>query len=69
MATSEYQVTGMTCGHCEMSIREEVSQIPGVDEIQVSAQTGKLVVSSTSALDDAAVLAAVDEAGYSAVRA
>ena len=69
MATSEYQVTGMTCGHCEMSIREEVSQIPGVDEIQVSAQTGKLVVSSTWALDDAAVLAAVDEAGYSAVRA
>lgn len=69
MATSEYQVTGMTCGHCEMSIREEISQIPGVDEIQVSAQTGKLVVSSTSALDDAAVLAAVDEAGYSAVRA
>ena len=69
MATSEYQVTGMTCGHCEMSIREEVSQIPGVDEIQVSAQTGKPVVSSTSALDDAAVLAAVDEAGYSAVRA
>ena len=39
MNTSEYQVTGMTCGHCEMSIREEVSQIPGVDEIQVSAQT------------------------------
>ena len=69
MATSEYQVTGMTCGHCEMSIREEVSQIPGVDEIQVSAQTGKLVVSSTSALDDAAVLAAAHEAGYSAVRA
>lgn len=68
MATSEYQVTGMTCGHCEMSIREEVSQIPGVDEIQVSAQAGKLVVSSASPLDDAAVLAAVDEAGYSAVR-
>ena len=69
MATSEYQGTGMRCGHCERSIREEVSHIPGVDEIQGSAQTGKLVVSSTSALDDAAVLAAVDEAGYSAVRA
>ena len=69
MATSEYQVTGMTCGHCEMSIREEVSQIPGVDEIQVSAQTGKLVVSSENPVDDAAVLEAVDEAGYSAVRA
>ncbi|WP_341359063.1 heavy metal-associated domain-containing protein [Georgenia sp. M64] len=68
MATNEYQVTGMTCGHCEMSIREEVSQIPGVEDIQVSAQTGKLVVSSDAAIDDAAVLAAVDEAGYSAVR-
>lgn len=69
MATTEYQVTGMTCGHCEMSVREEVEQIPGVDDIQVSAQTGRLVVTSATALDDAAVLAAVDEAGYTAVRA
>ncbi|MEX1079145.1 MAG: heavy metal-associated domain-containing protein [Homoserinimonas sp.] len=68
MSTSEYQITGMTCGHCEMSIREEISQIPGIDEIQVSAQTGKLVVSSATSIEDAAVLAAVDEAGYSAVR-
>jgi copper chaperone len=68
MSTAEYQVTGMTCGHCELSIREEVSQIPGVGEIQVSAQTGKLVVSSATSVDDTAVLAAVDEAGYSAVR-
>lgn len=65
---NEYQVTGMTCGHCEMSVREEVSQIAGVQEIQVSAQTGKLVVSSTGDLDDTLVLAAVEEAGYSAVR-
>lgn len=68
MTTNEYQVTGMTCGHCEMSVREEVAEIPGVDEIQVSAQTGKLVVTSSGAVDDAQVLAAVTEAGYSAVR-
>jgi copper chaperone len=68
MTTNEYQVTGMTCGHCEMSIREEVAEIPGVDQIQVSAQTGKLVVTSSGAVDDAQVLAAVTEAGYSAVR-
>ncbi|MFK0240207.1 MULTISPECIES: heavy-metal-associated domain-containing protein [unclassified Microbacterium] len=68
MTTNEYQVTGMTCGHCEMSIREEVAEIPGVGEIQVSAQTGKLVVTSSGAVDDAQVLAAVTEAGYSAVR-
>lgn len=69
MATNEYQVTGMTCGHCEMSIREEVSQIAGVQDIQVSAQTGKLVVTGVDAIDDAQVLAAVEEAGYSAVPA
>ena len=69
MATNKYQVTGMTCGHCEMSIREEVGQIAGVEEIQVNAQTGKLVVTGSDTVDDAQVLAAVEEAGYAAVRA
>ena len=68
MTTNEFQVTGMTCGHCEMSIREEVAEVPGVDDIQVSAQTGKLVVTGSGSLDDAQILAAVTEAGYSAVR-
>jgi len=64
----EYQVTGMTCGHCEMSVREEVGQVPGVEQIDVSAQTGRLVVTASQPVKDAAVLAAVDEAGYTAVR-
>jgi copper chaperone CopZ len=68
MTTSEYQVTGMTCGHCERSVREEVGRLAGIDEIQVSAQTGRLVVTASEAVDDAAVIAAVDEAGYSAAR-
>jgi copper chaperone len=68
MATNEYQVAGMTCGHCEMSIRDEIGQIAGVEDIQVSAQTGKLAVTGSDTVDDAQVLAAVEEAGYSAVR-
>ena len=68
MTANEYQVTGMTCGHCEMSVREEVSEISGVTDTQVSAQTGKLVVSASGEVDDAKVLAAVEEAGYTAVR-
>jgi len=64
----EYQVTGMTCGHCEMSVREEVQEIPGVQDIQVSAQSGSLVVSASQPVEDAAVLAAVQEAGYEASR-
>ncbi|WP_186304337.1 heavy-metal-associated domain-containing protein [Kocuria palustris] len=68
MTTAEYQVTGMTCGHCEMSVREEVQEIPGVQGIEVSHETGRLSVSSDQPVDDAAVKAAVEEAGYSAER-
>ncbi|MDH5132001.1 MULTISPECIES: heavy metal-associated domain-containing protein [unclassified Microbacterium] len=68
MSTSEYPVSGMSCGHCEVAVRGEVSQVPGVENIEVSAQTGRLLVTTSSAVDDAAVLAAVDEAGYEAVR-
>lgn len=57
----------MTCGHCEMSVREEVSEIPGVTEVEVSHETGALTVTGDD-VADAAVLAAVEEAGYSAVR-
>ncbi|MFD7026357.1 heavy-metal-associated domain-containing protein [Promicromonospora sukumoe] len=68
MATSEYQVTGMTCGHCEMSVRGEVSRLPGVEQVDVSAATGRLVVRGAAVPDEAAILAAVDEAGYEAAR-
>ena len=68
MATTQYQVTGMTCAHCEGAIRSEVGQIAGVEGIEVSAANGQLAVSTAGAVpvDDAAVLAAVEEAGYEA---
>jgi len=69
MAANEYEVTGMTCAHCEASVREEVGEIDGVTGIEVSAQTGRLVVTADRDLDDAAVIAAVEEAGYQAARA
>ena len=68
MAVNEYQVTGMTCGHCEMSVREEVGEIAGVTGIDVSAETGRLVVTGQDDVDDQQVLAAVQETGYTAVR-
>lgn len=68
MSEREYQVTGMTCGHCEMSVREEVEQLPGVSGIQVSAAAGRLSITAPADLDDDGVIAAVEEAGYAAVR-
>lgn len=69
MTTTSYAVTGMTCGHCEGSVRSEVAKLAGVTGIEVSAASGRLVVTSDAVLDDAAVVSAVDEAGYSAARA
>lgn len=68
MNTTKYQVTGMTCGHCEGAVKDEVSLIAGVQHVDVSAATGILVVTSAGELDDALVFAAVEEAGYAAVR-
>lgn len=65
---NEYQVTGMTCGHCESAVRAEVVKLGGVEHVDVSAASGRLVISSAQPLSDDAVLAAVDEAGYEAVR-
>ena len=64
MSTTTYTVTGMTCGHCVASVTEEVSQVPGVTAVEVDLATGQVTVSADSPLDEAAVAAAVDEAGY-----
>lgn len=62
--TTEYTVTGMTCGHCASSVREEISEIAGVTDVDVVVETGRVTVTSEQALDDARVRAAVEEAGY-----
>lgn len=62
----EFTVSGMTCSHCEMSVREEVQNIPGVTGVDVSHQSGRLVVTSETGIEDAAVITAIDDAGYQA---
>lgn len=68
MTTTTYQVTGMTCSHCEAAVSGEVTQLGGVESAQVSATDGILVITSRTELNDQEVLAAIDEAGYEAVR-
>ncbi|NJP64835.1 heavy-metal-associated domain-containing protein [Streptomyces spiramenti] len=64
MSTVTYQVTGMSCGHCENAISEELSALPGVSAVTAKADTGTVTVESAEPLTDEAVRAAVDEAGY-----
>jgi len=63
-ATATFTVSGMTCSHCVASVKEEVSEIPGVTEVEVDLESGRLVVVAPDPVDPAAVRAAVDEAGY-----
>lgn len=67
MQQSVYVVTGMTCGHCESAVREEISRIAGVRDVSVDLGTGKVTVGADGDLDLAAVRAAVEEAGYQLV--
>ena len=64
MNTSSYTVVGMTCGHCVGAVTEEVSQVPGVTAVDVDLAGGRLTVTSDAPVDESAVRAAVDEAGY-----
>jgi copper chaperone CopZ len=65
--TAVYKVSGMSCGHCEGSVSGEISELPGVSSVQAVAASGEVTVVSAAPLDEAAVRAAVDEAGFELV--
>jgi len=67
MQSREYTVQGMTCTHCVMSVREEVEEVEGVTAVDVDLDSGRLTVSGAG-VQDAAVRAAVEEAGYEVAR-
>ncbi|MFJ4717061.1 heavy-metal-associated domain-containing protein [Streptomyces sp. NPDC088785] len=62
--TAVYEVKGMTCGHCEGAVAGELSELEGVASVTAAAATGRVTVVSAAPLDEEAVRAAVDEAGY-----
>ncbi|MCX4853152.1 heavy-metal-associated domain-containing protein [Streptomyces canus] len=65
--TTVYKVSGMTCGHCESAVSQEISALGGVTAVTAAAKTGEVTVTSAAPLDEEAVRAAVDEAGYELV--
>jgi copper ion binding protein len=64
MSTATYTVAGMTCGHCVDAVTEEVSRLHGVTRVDVDLPSGGLVVTSDAPVEESAVRAAVEEAGY-----
>jgi copper ion binding protein len=65
MSEITYTVPGMHCGHCKAAVENEVGRVPGVSTVDVDLET-KLVVVRGERLEDDAIRAAIDEAGYEA---
>lgn len=66
MSTASYSVSGMTCDHCVNSVRTEIGKLSGVTDVAVELSTGHVTITSVTTLDEADVIAAIDEAGYAA---
>lgn len=64
MSTQTVTVSGMTCGHCATSVREEVGGLPGVRAVEVDLASGLVTIDSDNQLDPSAISDAVAEAGY-----
>ena len=58
-----YTVSGMSCGHCALSVREEVAEVAGVERVDVELDSGRLSVAGTG-FSDEEIHAAVTSAGY-----
>ena len=68
--TVELSINRMTCGHCVASVTEELSEVPGVLNVEVilnSGATSKATVVTNTELDDNALRDAVSEAGFELV--
>jgi copper chaperone len=65
--TITYTVPGLSCDHCKQAVSAEVSAVAGVTDVDVDLET-KLVRVTGKSLEDAVLRAAIDEAGYEALR-
>ena len=65
METLTYTVPAMHCDHCQHAVKKELSAVDGVESVDVDLET-KLVMVVGSGLNDSALRAAIDEAGYEA---
>ena len=64
MANATYEVTGMTCDHCVNAVKGELSQLEGVDAVEVELDSGKVSVTSAQPLETDTIREAVERAGY-----
>jgi copper chaperone len=64
MAERVYNVPDVSCDHCVSAITKELSQIDGVQNVQVDLQQKKVTVVSDDTVADERIREGIDEAGF-----
>ena len=68
MTTTTFLVPGMTCGHCQGAVTDELSKINGVTAVDVDLDTKKVSFESDAAVEWQTIVDSIDEAGFEAVK-
>ncbi|MFE6594097.1 heavy-metal-associated domain-containing protein [Streptomyces sp. NPDC057781] len=63
-ATTVYDVSGMTCGHCKATLTKEIGAVDGVLAVDVDLEAGRVTVTTAGEPDDVLLAKVVDDAGY-----
>ena len=67
MTTTTFLVPGMTCGHCQGAVTDELSKINGVTHVDVDLDSKKVTIKSEAVVEWQVIVDAIDEAGFEAV--
>jgi copper chaperone len=59
-----FTVSDMSCGHCAQAITQEVSSVPGVQQVTVDLGTKRVSVEAREDVTTETITAAINEAGY-----
>ncbi len=64
--TIKFNVNGMHCKSCETLIKDELSEIPSVESVEIDHKTGKGLLTAKDIIDNSILLKAIENAGYQA---
>ncbi|MEV0582574.1 heavy metal-associated domain-containing protein [Nonomuraea sp. NPDC050310] len=67
MTTATYKVTGMTCNGCATKVKNQITTVAGVSNVDIELATGHVTVTTDSTVDNAVIVDAIEETGYEAV--
>lgn len=67
MIIEQFKVPGVSCNHCVNAVTSEVSALTGVHRVEVALDSKLVTVEHDEAVSAAAIIAAIQEAGYDEV--